>query len=337
MLEKISKYRKELMGTAILLIMFCHSTLRIETVGVSEGYRLIRQFSKIGVDLFLLLSGLGLYFSFSKDNHILRFYQKRLKKIVPQYVIVFICWGIVAVSLSLESLSGYIWRYSLISFYVSGELVTWFIAAILLLYLLFPLLYRLLQKGEMYVLGLCVLLYGLSFCITLSFADGTPLRLINEAFIVRIPTFMAGMLIGKRIITEQKNERYTHRYIYIYITASIICAVLWLANTKMNAVCGRWVERVLFMPMTICIAVVLGNWLERFGARIKQMLAFLGSITLEIYLIHEKVLLVYDTYISECTVGSLLANASAVIIAVLLSKLLSDAVEMAKRKKQKVS
>lgn len=214
MAHKISKSRKEIMGVAILLIMFCHSTLHIEAPIISQAYHLARQFSKIGVDLFFLLSGMGLYISFEKDNNVLRFYKKRLIRIVPQYAMVFICWGIISIGLSLESPLGYIWRYSLISFYISGELVTWFVAAILLLYLLFPLFYKLFQNSVIYVFGMCALIYGVSFCLTLAFMEGTPMRLINEAFIVRIPTFLMGMMIGKNLNTECERRR---NYIYIYI------------------------------------------------------------------------------------------------------------------------
>lgn len=333
MTQKISKSRKEIMGVAILLIMFCHSTLHIEVPVVSQAYRLARQFSKIGVDLFFLLSGMGLYISFDKDNNVLRFYKKRLIRIVPQYAIVFICWGIISISLSLESTLGYIWEYSLISFYISGELVTWFVAAILLLYLLFPLFYKLFQNGAIYVFGMCALIYGVSFCLTLFFMEGTPLRLINEAFIVRIPTFLMGMMIGKNLNTECEKRR----NIYIYIIANIACILLWIINARINSFCSRWIERVLFMPTAISMAVVLGCLLEQGGKRIKKAFAFLGSITLEIYLIHEKILLVYDTYIPKCTVGSFLSNASAVIIAVLLSKLLSDAAGKLKKRRYRAS
>lgn len=124
---------------------------------------------------------------------------------------------------------------------------------------------------------------------------------------------------------------------YIYIISGVICMVLWLVNAKINTLCGRWFERVLFMPTTICMAVVLGNFLDILGVRVKKVLSFLGSITLEIYLIHEKALLVYDTYITKCIVGSLLSNASAVIIAVFLSKLLSDVAGKIQRVAQKSS
>lgn len=90
------------------------------------------------------------------------------------------------------------------------------------------------------------------------------------------------------------------------------------------------------MPLTICAVVVFGNVMNNFHLKIRTALSFLGSITLEIYLIHEKVLMVYDTYISKCTVGSLISNVSAVIVAVLLSKCLFNIVESLKRTKGEV-
>lgn len=329
MLAKISKFRKELMGAAILLIMLCHSTVYIDSSAPSLVYHMLKQFSKIGVDLFLLLSGLGLFHSLSNDNNIPHFYKKRFMRILPQYIVVFLCWGVIAVSLSMENPAGYVWKYSLISFYTSGELATWFVAAIILLYLLFPLFFYLLQRGEKCIFAICVVLYGLSFFLTLSSTEGSSLRLINEAFIVRIPTFLAGMIIGKRI---ESGYPHSQRRIYPYILGAVICIAAWLIDAGLNPFFSRWFERVLFMPTAIFIAVVLSCWFEKCGAAVHKSLIFLGSITLEIYLIHEKVLSLYDTYIPKCTVGSLLSNASAVIVAILLSKLLSDIVGWAKRK-----
>lgn len=63
----ISKYRALLMGIAILFIMFCH-------LDVSQGHngvpttslaRALHVFT-VGVDMFLFLSGVGLYYSYTK-------------------------------------------------------------------------------------------------------------------------------------------------------------------------------------------------------------------------------------------------------------------------------
>ena len=318
------------MGAAILLIIMCHSTLYIEHAAISRMYTLIKQFSKIGVDLFFFVSGLGLYFSFSRDSDLLRFYRKRLLRIVPQYTIVIACWGIIAVGLSLETVREFIWKYSLISFYLSGELAAWFVAAIILLYVVFPLFYGLLRKGSAYLIELCILIYGLTFCITFHFAPATPLCYVNEAFFVRVPTFLAGVVIGE----QSKNvhsDGISHPCGGIY-AASGVGGILWLVNANAEVFCGRWIERVVFMPTTVCIAIVLGSCLDKCCARIRQMLVFFGSITLEIYLIHEKVLLICDTYIPRSIAGSILSNAVAVTITILLSYCLGKCVDRLMRK-----
>lgn len=69
-----SKYRTQLMGISILLIMMFH-------VGFFKcGY--------IGVEFFLLISAIGLFFSLSKDQRLIPFYKKRLIRILPAYFIV---------------------------------------------------------------------------------------------------------------------------------------------------------------------------------------------------------------------------------------------------------
>ncbi len=65
-----SEHRQALMGGAILCIMLYHSFQ-----GASDG-TISRIFvtGKIGVEFFLIISGVGLYFSLSKDSNLKRFY-----------------------------------------------------------------------------------------------------------------------------------------------------------------------------------------------------------------------------------------------------------------------
>jgi len=79
----LAKYRQQLMGFAMSWIICYHFGLGafhlplINFVG-KTGYG--------GVDLFLFLSGLGIYFSLSKDENKRRFYLKRVLRILPYYV-----------------------------------------------------------------------------------------------------------------------------------------------------------------------------------------------------------------------------------------------------------
>ena len=204
---------------------------------------------------------------------------------------------------------------SLVSFFVSGEMSSWFIAAILTLYILFPLIYRTCRSHDIYILMLLV--YAGSFVISLMATESSAVRLVNEAFIVRIPSFLLGIRLGY-LIKRNQTPCFSHLQICVLGGLSLI---LYVINAKYNPVCTRWAERLLFLPISFVMASVLTFIMDalRDDNSLRKSLVFLGGITLEIYLTHEKILLLYNTYIPRCTMGSLLANCSAVVIAILLS------------------
>lgn len=82
--KSLSKYRGFLMGFAILWVMYFHIPLKFAT----EIGWFTHRIGFYGVDIFLFLSGLGVYFSLMKRPNVLRFYKARLVRILPAYVIV---------------------------------------------------------------------------------------------------------------------------------------------------------------------------------------------------------------------------------------------------------
>lgn len=198
-LEGRSKHRTIFMGIAIVCIMLCHNTLV-----VPQQLQLTRQvlsaMFQCGVDVFMLLSGLGLYYSFRKGQKAGAFWKKRFAKILPSYIIVALGCGIVFVGLLRTlTLQQYIYKYCLITFFLGGELNLWFIAAILLLYIVFPSLYAALEKHpRVFALSGVVIAIG---CLALSRLNcPKAISLINEIFVSRLPGFLAGMIIGKTIL-----------------------------------------------------------------------------------------------------------------------------------------
>lgn len=65
----ISKYRTQLMGVATLLIILVHSYQ--QGVLMTEWMESLCNIGSIGVDIFLLVSGLGMWYSLEKDSVIL--------------------------------------------------------------------------------------------------------------------------------------------------------------------------------------------------------------------------------------------------------------------------
>ena len=75
-LKDISTYRSELMGWAIVWIMMLHFTFtQIKPLGF------LAQYGFAGVDIFMLVSGFGLFFSLEKNSHIIHFIKTISKNI----------------------------------------------------------------------------------------------------------------------------------------------------------------------------------------------------------------------------------------------------------------
>ena len=75
-----SKKRSQLMGISMLLIMIFHCGLYL-----NSRYT---PFCVVGVEFFLVISAIGLFFSLSKNQDKLSFYKKRVLRILPTYLIV---------------------------------------------------------------------------------------------------------------------------------------------------------------------------------------------------------------------------------------------------------
>ena len=76
-IKDISTFRSELMGWSILWIMMLHFTFnQIKPLGF------IAQYGFAGVDIFLFVSGFGLFYSLNKDHNLVSFYRKRLLRIL---------------------------------------------------------------------------------------------------------------------------------------------------------------------------------------------------------------------------------------------------------------
>ena len=131
-----SRYRAELMGISIVLIVLFHCD--------------ILNFGDIGVDCFLFLSGLGLYRSLSKNSNKCSFYRKRFVRLLPAYLIVALpvviiydyneCWW--------KWLILAIGDFTTVSMLVRLPCRYWFFFVLIIFYLLAPLFYSIICKGD---------------------------------------------------------------------------------------------------------------------------------------------------------------------------------------------
>ena len=82
-LSGISHYRGELMGLAMLFVMFFHVWMPKS----NALYGLVRC-GNVGVDMFLFLSGIGLWYSWTKDPSPVRFFKKRYLRVYPAWLVI---------------------------------------------------------------------------------------------------------------------------------------------------------------------------------------------------------------------------------------------------------
>lgn len=157
-LFNISIARNLIYGLSIMWIVFFHSGLEIK----SETIKLIKSYGDCGVEIFFILSGISLYFSFSKDENIISFYKRRLLRIIPSYLIVYTTVFLIFDIYQQHNIKQFLLDISMLDFWLHGlGRVPWFIAGIIVFYLLYPFIYRLLYNEyelKKFILPLVLLL-----------------------------------------------------------------------------------------------------------------------------------------------------------------------------------
>ena len=304
------------MGIAIVCIMLCHNTVTVPGWLVLPR-RVLTAMFQCGVDMFMLLSGLGLCYSFHKNPKKSTFWKKRYGKIFPPYVISVFVYGFVYVGyMRRATLKHYLWTYSLISFYTDAVLSIWFIAAIILLYAVFPLLYTAMQRHYKGFSFMCIAVAA--GCLGLSFIDcHKTLRIINEIFISRVPAFLLGMIIAKAILDEKKPSVTSCAVWLTWLLSAVLIIWVLLATPR-----NFWtITRLLFLPFSLSGMLILTMGMDKCNKNgcLYRSLSSLGGVTLELYLIHERVLMTINAYLYLFDASPVLLSVAANIFAILVS------------------
>ncbi|MCQ2256415.1 MAG: acyltransferase family protein [Bacteroidaceae bacterium] len=141
--KQYSNYWK---GVAIVFVVLSHLVLRNE---IWFEYRVLKMMfhdGRLGVNIFFFLSVYGLCFSYENSKNLISFYIKRIKRIYPMYLVFIVLY------LSLFGSSEYILTaichfFGLVvlsPFY--GMMEEWYIPALTIVYIVFPLLYKVVEK-----------------------------------------------------------------------------------------------------------------------------------------------------------------------------------------------
>lgn len=232
-----------------------------------------------GVSLFILISGASQCISFARCEDLKTYYKKRWWGIFPSfYLAYFICFllgGGLSGSRPLDwsffwtviGMDGYLSIFGVKTQYLVGE---WFLGMILILYLLFPFLYKLIKKAPKTVFVVSALYY-IAVLWLYPNADR-----ISSDVILNVFVFMMGI------------------YLYLYageipMAVGVASFALWLFFAYVPL--PDSLIRYLFCVQGITLYVALtalGRWLgqsDRMGA-LKWMIEKISKYSYEIFLLH---------------------------------------------------
>lgn len=287
-LANISRFRAEQMGAAMLFVILFHVAL-----DRGDPFYGLRRCGNVGVDIFLFLSGVGLWFSWVKTPDVLRFYRRRLLRIVPTWIVVATAFylpdylGARRFSRSLVDLIGDItinW-----DFWLHDELTFWYVPAIMALYLVAPWYMRLVQSRPVYrwlPLLMVIWCVMVQWVLPIHHAVGH-----IEIFWSRVPIFFIGINFGEMVRTRrQLSSDAVWLLLVTFLMTFGTC--LYLEQVR-HGQFPLFVERMLYIPFTVCTVLVMNRIFRRTPQWVNSLFRFVGALSLEAYLIHIHFVLVY--------------------------------------------
>lgn len=283
----LSKYRKPIMALAAIWIIAFHFWELLTGGTLQKIERVIKGMGFYGVDIFLLMSGYGLYYSMEKSDKLLPFYKKRLSRLWFPVAVVAVCqcvykkWSVVTL---LKNALG----YSFLTENIYSFL--WFAYFIAILYILFPFYYRLFRRAKhKTVFTLAV------FCVWLcaSLLLKNKLRYDLWGATNRLPVFALGVLYG--YYSKREKDVITPlgwSFIGVMLSAGTVlsfltcCRGMYLLVPVSN--CG--IPNFLIAGSLPLVLSLLPELLrgKTYNA-VMKCLTFLGDMSFELYCVQELV------------------------------------------------
>lgn len=279
----LSRRRNDLFGISIVSIVIFHFFLLNKSTVSGEYKALV---GSVGVPVFLILSGMGLFFSMSRNANLAVFYKKRLVRVLTPYLIVSaVHFTARYIFIEPKGILAVLKGILFVDFITSGDSQFWFIALILVMYIVFPLLFKLFKSGKMNFLKLAVLCFAVIGVNIL-------LRIIAPAFykntkvmLTRIPSFIIGVYIGEKVYNKREVQA-PFWIITILVGAAFLALSIrrWVADIPApNFMMIRYGETFYALLIMMIGAIVLDAVNSK---KLSAICAFFGAMSLELYMVH---------------------------------------------------
>ena len=272
------------MGFAIIIVMLFHVPL-----SRLDPFFGLRRMGNLGVDIFFFLSGIGLWYSWAKQQDWRPFYLNRALRIYPAWLIVagyfYISRFHGTTTASYVDLAGDIivnW-----DFWLHDELTFWYVPATMMLYLFAPPYMELVRRHPIYR---WLVVLPLMWCIIVQYVAPVHQAVGHiEIFWSRVPIFFLGINFAEAVRQKREIDKQAWWMIIGFFALSL-WACIWLEQMRH----GRfplYTERMLYIVLAITTILIMSkvfDWLcgSKAGTYVNKWFAWVGGISLEIYLVH---------------------------------------------------
>jgi peptidoglycan/LPS O-acetylase OafA/YrhL len=271
--EYIGKYRSALMGFSMIWVFLFHAQSQKLGFMPTGLWGTFCKNGNLGVDVFFFLSAFGLCYSLKK-NTIKRFYFNRFKRIIPTWWVVLFLIHIIGIFVGSKfdsfdyprsAIDMFYW-YTGLGYFFKACSYEWFIPTLLLFYLLTPAFYKLSRNLVLFIILL-------SIPLILLYKGSGVLPYISLS-ITRIPAFLLGVLFFKDL-EQNKHNLFLFTCISLFICVFAL-SFFWNVPDVIQA-----------MPLLPIVMGLVSLALSlKYTRYIEAFLAFVGTISLEFYLIH---------------------------------------------------
>jgi len=330
-LDLISRHRNTLFGIAIIWIVIYHSFYFGTWLGVLGKRNLVNLlvlYGEVGVDIFLLLSGMGLYFSFKKNEQIIPFIKRRLIRVLPPFFIIWgIVWGVRFLAIT-PNFSAFLQRILLMRFWLKNDTQVWYVNFVLCLYLLYPFVYHyLFDKGHSLMRVLIAMGGAFIFSLAMMYAYPSFSQSIMLA-LARLPIALFGCYLGKLIYEKRKLPAFWSLIMLVGACLAFYLRYWWVPQNPFNnfwALSMLGVGGFFFVYVFAIFLELLGE--GRLSKVVTKIFSFFGWMSLELYFSSVVMKLIYTLYfmkgsgrISEYFVFMAVAVVIAVVVRFMLDK-----------------
>lgn len=275
----ISKYRQELMGLAILGVLFSH----IVSLGQVTGYIVTFPFkvfdNLVFTQGFLFLSGFGLYYSWTKEHSVRHYFKKRIGRLMIPFWIMSVPFYLYVCAILNNDYGKFVENIITAYFWLHGNNGMWYISITVLLYILFPLLYKVIfskpnpkavTARALFVFILMEAINGLIYVCAPSYYDMVSIG------ITQAPIFVIGMLFAYYS---------SHKYTVSWRT------MMWLILVLVVLVGIKRISPFFQAPMILTlriVTIILVCYIFNKVMFLKNVggVKWCGKYTLELYILH---------------------------------------------------